>query len=82
MRSRYYRDLNIAPVARKLKNLKEEVVRPELLYFGREAMELSRPIIRPLWMLNPLDKTAQRYSITRVWRKFHLAGSGSKFDYS
>jgi hypothetical protein len=55
-----YRDLNIAPVARKLRSLKEDVVRPELLYFGREAMELSRPIIRPLWMLNPLDKTAQR----------------------
>ena len=33
---------------------------PELLKFGQEAMDASRPIIRPLWMLNPLDPILQQ----------------------
>ncbi len=43
-------------------------------------MELSRPIIRPLWMLNPLDKTAQRsdfellllFYVNYFWTIFNL----------
>lgn len=55
-----YRSKNIAPIAKKLKDIKENIVNPELIKFGREAMEISRPVIRPLWMLNPTDEIAQR----------------------
>ncbi|XP_023329548.1 myogenesis-regulating glycosidase isoform X5 [Eurytemora carolleeae] len=55
-----YRSKNIAPIAKKLKDIKENIVNPELIRFGREAMEISRPVIRPLWMLNPTDEIAQR----------------------
>lgn len=55
-----YRDYNIAPVAKALKDIKENIVNPKLISFGREAMELSKPVIRPLWMLDPTDPVAQR----------------------
>merc|ERR1712142_1276234 len=50
----------IAPIAGRLKHLKENLVNKQLIKFGHEAMELSRPVIRPLWMLNPNDPVSQR----------------------
>jgi len=55
-----YNNKYIAPIAGKLKHLKENVVNKHLIYFGREAMEMSKPVIRPLWMLNPNDSVSQR----------------------
>lgn len=56
-----FSDENItSTAARSLKYIKEKVVNPELINFGREAMERSKPVIRPLWMLDPTDPVAQR----------------------
>ena len=55
-----FRELNISAIARSLKRIKEAVVNPQLIEFGREAMEWSQPVIRPLWMLDPTDLVAQQ----------------------
>ena len=55
-----YKDQNIAGVARNLKAVKERVTNPALEEFATQAMEDSRPVIRPLWMLNPSDPLCQR----------------------
>ena len=54
-----YKDEGIAPLARKLKTIKEKVVNPLLLKFAGEAMEKSLPLIRPLWMFHPTDERCQ-----------------------
>jgi len=54
-----YRTQGIAPIAKKLKDIKDNVVNPLLLKYAGEAMEKSLPLIRPMWMLNPLDELCQ-----------------------
>jgi len=54
-----YREEGIAPIAKKLKDIKDNVVNPFLLKYAGEAMEKSLPLIRPMWMLNPLDSLCQ-----------------------
>ena len=48
-----YRDQGIAPVGRKLKQIRDNVVNPLLVKVASQAMDSSLPLIRPLWMLNP-----------------------------
>merc|ERR1712142_10660 len=54
-----YKSQGIAPIAKKLKNIKDDVVNPLLLKYAGEAMEKSLPLIRPMWMLNPHDDLCQ-----------------------
>jgi len=54
-----YREDGIAPVAKKLKDIKDTIVNPLLLKYAGEAMEKSLPLIRPLWMFNPTDNLCQ-----------------------
>eukprot|EP00092_Neocalanus_flemingeri_P006045 GFUD01006514.1.p1 GENE.GFUD01006514.1~~GFUD01006514.1.p1 ORF type:complete len:810 (-),score=153.12 GFUD01006514.1:109-2538(-) len=54
-----YRDAGIAPIAKRLKDIKDRVVNPLLLKYAGEAMEKSLPLVRPMWMLNPLDTLCQ-----------------------
>lgn len=51
-----YRDQGIAPVGRKLKAIRDNVVNPLLVKVAADAMDSSLPLIRPLWMLNPHDE--------------------------
>jgi len=54
-----YKDEGITPIARKLKNIKNNVVNPLLRNFTGDAMERSLPLIRPMWMFNPSDEICQ-----------------------
>ena len=46
-------------VISKLKNIRKNVVLPQMINFTKDAMKDSTPVIRPLWMLNPDHKETQ-----------------------
>ena len=54
----FNRDEGIVTVAKKLRYIRDYVVKPRLKRISREAMEASLPVVRPLWMSNPSDEVA------------------------
>lgn len=45
----------ISGITKSLRSIRTKVVLPELIRSANDAMHSSAPIIRPLWMINPLD---------------------------
>ena len=45
----------ISGIAKSLRSIRNKVVLPELIRFSNDAMHSSAPIIRPLWMIDPMD---------------------------
>ena len=52
---RYLCLFQISGIAKSLRSIRSKVVLPELIRSANDAMHSSAPIIRPLWMINPLD---------------------------
>ena len=47
--------IQISSIAKSLKSIRSKVVLPALMRSANDAMYSSAPIIRPLWMIDPLD---------------------------